>query len=210
VTQLRRLPARQGCRSSRPGGEAGTSLAETLVAAAVTLTVGASFAPLLVGQRDSLHAAGAARHVAALVHATRAEALRRGVHVALVFQGSAPDVRFAMFADGNYDGIRTADMAAGIDRQVSAWVRLSDQFPRASFGIVPGAADPDSGAPLTGSPLKLGGSNVLSFGPAGGATSGSVYVRGPAEQQYAVRLLGSTGRSRLLRFNFRERRWVAA
>ena len=63
---------------------------------------------------------------------------------------------------------------------------------------------------LTGSPLKLGGSSVLSFGPVGGATSGTVYLRGPGEQQYAVRLLGVTGRSRLLRFNFRERRWIAA
>ena len=41
-----------------------------------------------MGQRDSLHAAAAATHMAALVHATRAESLKRGVHVALVFQSS--------------------------------------------------------------------------------------------------------------------------
>jgi len=115
-----------------------------------------------------------------------------------------------MFADGNHDGVRSADMAAGIDRQVSAWVRIGDQFPRTAFGFAAGVTDPDSGSPLSGSPLKLGGSNVLSFGPAGGATSGTVYVRGPARQQYAVRLLGATGRSRLLRFDFREEKWFAA
>jgi hypothetical protein len=209
VTKPHRLPARRLWPGSRCG-EAGTSLVEALVAAAVAVTVGAASVPALLGQRDSLHAAGAARHVAALVHATRAESLKRGVHVALVFQWSGRDFRFAMFADGNYDGVRAADMAAGIDRQVSAWVLIGDQFPRAAFGIVPGVSDPDSGAMLTGSPLKLGGSSVLSFGPAGSATSGTVYLRGPAEQQYAVRLLGATGRSRLLRFNFRERRWTAA
>jgi hypothetical protein len=144
------------------------------------------------------------------VHATRAESLKRGVHVALVFQSSGEDFRFAMFADGNYDGVRSADMAAGIDRQVSAWVRIGDLFPRSALGIVPGVADPDSGSTLTGSPLKLGGSSMLSFGPAGGATSGTVYLRGTGAQQYAVRLLGPTGRSRLLRFDFRERRWTAA
>jgi len=97
--------------------------------------------PPLVGHRDSLHAAAAARHMAALVNAARAESLKRGVHVALVFQPSAPDFRFAMFADGNHDGVRSADMAAGIDRQVSAWVHIGDQFPRAAFGIAPGVTD---------------------------------------------------------------------
>jgi len=209
VTQPRRLPALRRRTASRRG-EAGTSLIEALLAAAVAVTVGAASVPSLLGQRDSLHAAGAARHVAALVHATRTESLKRGVHVALVFQRSGRDFRFAMFADGNYDGVRSADIVAGIDRQVSAWMVIGDQFPRSAFGIVPGVTDPESGAALAGSPLKLGGSNVLSFGPAGGATSGTIYLRGPATQQYAVRLLGSTGRSRLLRFDFRERRWIAA
>jgi len=209
VSRRRRLPAMLRVTGS-PVGEAGTSLLEALLAAAIAVTVGAISVPPLMGQRDWLQTAGAARHVAALVHATRAEALKRGVHVALVFLPLGQDFRFAIFADGNDDGVRAGDIAAGIDRQVSAWVRIGDQFPRAAFGIVPGVADPDSGSTLTGSPLKLGGSSVLSFGPAGGATSGTVYLRGPAEQQYALRLLGQTGRSRLLRFDFKERRWNAA
>jgi hypothetical protein len=204
-----RLPASRR-RIGRRGGEAGTSLVEVLAAAAVAALIGAVSLPAMLSQRDSLHAAGAARHLASLVYATRGEAVRRGVSVALVFQSQAEGFRFAMFADGNYDGVRSADIAAGIDRQVSAWVRIGDQFPRAAFGIVPGTTDPDSGAALTGSPLKLGGPSILSFGPAGGATSGTVYLRGPARQQYAVRLLGVTGRSRLLRFDFTEGRWVAA
>jgi hypothetical protein len=176
----------------------------------VVVVIGTGSVPSTLSHRDSFQTAGAARHVAALVHATRAEALKRGVYVALTFKSSGDEFRFAMFADGNYDGVRSADIAAGIDRQVSAWVRIGDAFPRTAFGIVPGVPDPDSGSSLAGSPLKLGGSNMLSFAPAGGATSGTVYVRGPAEQQYAVRLLGATGRCRLLRFDFSERRWVAA
>jgi len=209
VTRGCRLPA-AGRRPGGRGGEGGTSLVEVLIATAVALILGAISVPALNARRGALHAAGAARHVASLVHATRAEALKRGVHVAMVFRSSSEGYRFAMFADGNYDGVRSADMAAGTDRQVSAWVRIGDQFPGTAFGIVPGVADPDSGSSLSGSPLKLGGSSMLSFGPAGGATSGTLYVRGPADQQYAVRLLGATGRSRLLRFDFGERRWVTA
>ena len=209
MTRGCRLPA-AGRRPGGRGGEGGTSLVEVLIATAVALILGAISVPALNARRGSLHAAGAARHVASLVQATRAEALKRGVHVAMVFRSSSEGYRFAMFADGNYDGVRSADMAAGTDRQVSAWVRIGDQFPGTAFGIVPGVADPDSGSSLSGSPLKLGGSSMLSFGPAGGATSGTLYVRGPADQQYAVRLLGATGRSRLLRFDFGERRWVTA
>ena len=209
MTRACRLPAAGRLPGSR-GGEAGTSLVEVLTASAVAVILGALSVPALTTQRGTLNAVGAARHVASLVHATRAEALKRGVHVALVFQSSSGDYRFAMFADGNYDGVRMADMAAGADRQVSAWVRIGDQFPGTAFGIVPGVADPDSGTSLSGSPLRIGGSSMLSFGPAGGATSGTVYLRGPSSQQYAVRLLGATGRSRLLRFDFGGRRWVAA
>jgi type II secretory pathway pseudopilin PulG len=187
--------------------ETGSSLVEILAAAAVAAILAAVSVPAIGSQRGALQAAAAARHLSGLVHAARAEALARGVHVALVFQSSPPDFRFALFADGNYNGVRSADITEGLDRQVSSWSRLGDQFSGARFGIVPGATDPDSGMALTGSPLKIGGSAVLSFGPAGGTTSGTIYVRGPASQQYAVRILGSTGRSRVLRYYVVERRW---
>jgi type II secretory pathway pseudopilin PulG len=181
---------------------------ELLAAAAAAIILAAVSVPAIGSQRAALQTAAAARHLASLMHTTRAEALARGVHVALVFQASALDFRFAAFADGNWDGVRSADITAGIDRQVSAWVRLGDQFSGVRFGIIPGATDPESGTALAGSPLKIGGSGVLSFGPGGGATSGTLYVRGPASEQYAIRLLGTTGRSRVLRFNVADRRWL--
>jgi len=204
------LPGRQPAAGRGAAGirrETGASLVEILAAAAVAVILVAVSVPAIGSQRGALQAAAAARHVSGLVHAARAEALSRGVHVALVFQPSPPDFRFALFADGNYNGVRNADMSDGLDRQVSSWVRLGDQFSGARFGIVPGATDPDSGTALTGSPLKIGGSGVLSFGPAGGTTSGTLYVRGPGAEQYAIRLLGSTGRSRVLRYQAAERRW---
>lgn len=205
IVPCRRPAAGRGAAGIRR--ESGTSLVEILAAAAVAAILAAVSMPAIGSQRSALQAAAAARHLSGLVHSARAEALARGVYVALVFQPTARDFRFALFADGNYNGIRSADITDGLDRQVSTWVRLGDQFSGARFGIVAGATDPDAGAALTGSPLKIGGSGVLSFGPDGGTTSGTLYVRGPADQQYAVRVLGSTGRSRVLRFNVAERRW---
>lgn len=202
----RRHPA-AGCGAAGIRRESGASILETLAAVAAAVILAAISVPAIGSQRGALQAAAAARHVSGRVHAARAEALARGVHVALVFQPTATDFRFALFADGNYDGVRSADITAGVDRQVSSWVRLGDQFSGARFGIVPGTTDPDAGTPLTGSPLRIGGSGVLSFGPAGGTTSGTLYVRGAGDQQYAIRVLGSTGRSRLLRYRAADRQW---
>ena len=207
---------RRGClpgtwnRRLPRSGEAGTSLIEILGVLVVIALLGATAVPVFQGQRDAVRTSGAARHLAALVSLTRAESLKRGIHVGLMFQPEGGSFRFAMFADGNHDGVRAVDISSGVDRQVTAWGRIGDHFPGATLGIVSGVPDPESGAPLTGSPVRLAGGSLLSFGPAGGATSGTVYVRGPAEQQFAVRILGTTGRSRVLRYNFGARRWGVA
>jgi type II secretory pathway pseudopilin PulG len=195
-------------RFTRRAGEAGHLLVELLATLAAVMVLGGMAVPHLAGQRDAINAASAARHVGALTYEMRAESLREGRYAGLQFQTGDAGIRFASFVDGNRDGIRAADIARGVDTQVTTWAYLGDNFPRVAFGIAAGVTDPESGAPLAGSPLKIGGSGILSFGPDGTATSGTLYVRGPGEQQYAVRILGATGRSRVLRFDFRRKTWA--
>jgi hypothetical protein len=180
-----------------------------MTALAVLLVAGAAAVPRLGAERDILRAAGAARHLAGRVQWTRAESVKRGTHVALQFLPDGSDYRYGVFADGNRNGVRAADISRGIDPQVAPWERLADHFAGVSFGIVPGVTDVESGGLVSGSPLRLGGSSLLSFGPSGGASSGTIYLRGRREQQFAVRVLGATGRSRLLRFDFTTKRWAA-
>ena len=201
-TAMRRGLADPGARA------AGSSLVEILAAVAVLLLVGAIALPRIGSHRDQILAAGAARHIASRVYLTRAESVKRGVHVGMSFLPAGAGFRYGTFADGNRNGVRSADITQGVDRQVTPWETLNDHFPGASFGILPQVTDPDTGSAVGGSPLKLGGSSLLSFGPSGGATSGTLYVRGAGEQQYAVRILGATGRSRVLRFDFLARRWL--
>jgi len=208
VNPARRLSGHGRLGFSR-AGEGGHVLVEMLAVVSVVILVGGMAASGFTNQRDSIHAAAAARHLGTMTYLVRAEALKRGTHVGLVFRTDAGEYRFATFEDGDGDGLRTADVAEGTDRQVTSWSRLDDDFPRATLGIVPGATDPESGEPLSGSPLRFGGSGMLSFGPDGTATSGTLYLRGPGRQQYALRILGATGRTRVLRFDFEERRWVA-
>ena len=48
----------------------------------------------------------------------------------------------------------------------------------------------------------------MSFTPLGTASSGTLYLRGRDGSEYAVRVLGATGRTRVLRYEAITRTWV--
>jgi hypothetical protein len=104
--------------------------------------------------------------------------------------------------DGNGDGVRSADIALRIDRVIEPPVLLADLFPGVAIGLAPQT-------PATQA-VQLGGTSILSFTPMGTATSGSVYVLGRDGTQWAVRVLGVTGRVRLLRYVPSTGGWVSA
>ena len=104
-----------------------------------------------------------------------------------------------MFVDGNRNGVRARDIAARVDRPLNAPARLSDLFPGVAIAVS-GEAGSD--------PLRIGSSNLLSFVPLGTATSGSIYVRGRDGSQFAIRILGATGRVRVQRYDPQTRTWL--
>ena len=188
--------------------EAGVSLAELVVVLAGTAILAAIAAPMTGSRPADFDTAGAARHLASLLHLTRMDAIRRGAHVALWLQPTGTGVRFATFVDGNLNGVRTTDISSGADSQLTPWETLSGHFAGVGFAIGPGVTDIDSGILLSGDPVRLGGSELLSFSPTGTATSGTLYLRGPSGRQFAVRVLGATGRVRVLRYGPAERQWL--
>jgi hypothetical protein len=104
-----------------------------------------------------------------------------------------------MFLDANRNGVRTLDISAGIDPPLDEPVSLGDLYPGTSIAVS-GAAGED--------PLRLGVSNLLSCTPLGTCTPGSVFVKGRDGSQFAIRVLGATGRARVQRFNARTGTWV--
>jgi hypothetical protein len=129
----------------------------------------------------------------------RAQAVMRSAHVALRFEDGPQGITFRMFLDGNRNGVRTADIAAALDLPLEPAVHLSDLYPGTTIAV--------SGA--AGSvPVRFGSSGLLSFTPFGTSTSGSVFVRGRDGSQFAVRVLGATGRARVQRFNARSGTWI--
>jgi type II secretory pathway pseudopilin PulG len=191
-------------------GEQAFSLAELVVACAVSAAILALAMPRLLGFQEASRAVAAARYVAGRLQLARMEALKRSAHVAVAFSQVGSDIEFAVYADGNGNGIRSAEITSRIDPLLSPPERLDHQVPGARFGIVAGTPSIDSTGPLTGDdPIRVGRSPLVSFSPLGGATPGTIYLRGPDQRQWAVRITGATGRVRVYEFDPSSQKWRA-
>ena len=137
------------------------------------------------------------------------EAVSRSTNVAIYFVQAGSGFSFGVYIDGNGDGVRTADIRNGIDRLLGTIERLSDNYAGVDFGLLPGLPPVDPGSPPPGSdPIKLGSSTLLSYSSIGTSSAGSVYIRG-RQVQYVIRILGHTGRARVLKFDPRTSQWKA-
>jgi len=158
--------------------------------------------PTLLGAVDRSRGLAAARYLGARMALARANSVRRSTVIALHFEPGPRGTSFSVVQDGNGNGVRTRDIQAGIDRVIEGPVFIADFFPGVEIGLVPNAPAPEA--------VQLSGSSILSFTPSGTATSGSIYLRGKDGTQWAVRILGVTARTRVLRFDSATREWINA
>ena len=186
----------------------GFTLIELLVSVAFTTVLVGMALPIGVDAIDDLHTASAARFLAARIAANRMDAISRSRAIGVRFQPSTPDYQFAAFADGNGNGVRTAEITAGIDAPVGKSRQLSDDFPRVRFGLAIGSPDVDGVRNTSADGVRIGTPRILTVSPDGTATSGTLYVQG-RRAQYAVRVLGATGRTRVLKYDAGARAWIS-
>jgi Tfp pilus assembly protein FimT len=198
---------RHGGRFWKAGEGAGITLVEVLFATALLTTLTAMVVPGAQAALDELRTASAARYLAGRVMAMRMEAVRRSTAVALKFEADGDDYVFAPFADGNGNGVRTADIRAGIDRPLGATERLRDRFPGVRFTLQPDIRDVDNVDAAGADGVRIGTARILTMSPDGTATSGTLYMRGE-RAQFAVRILGITGRTRVLQYRSGDRTWT--
>ena len=138
----------------------------------------------------------------------RMEAITRSREVALQFVQTANGYRYAVYVDGNGNGVRTKEIANGVDRPEGSEEALPSNFSGVEFGALPGLPPVDpGGVPPGDDPVRLGSSNLASFSASGTATSGSLYIRGRHDAQYVVRIFGDTGKVRLLKFDGQTKKW---
>jgi hypothetical protein len=188
---------------------AGFTAVELLLVTAVAVTVLAISIPATADALDEVRTGMAARYLEARIMDARMHAIRRSTRVALRFEPAGGDYRFAEYLDGNGNGVRAADIAAGVDPELAPRRYLRDHFAGVSFGLIANVPDVDGTRSATaGDGVRIGASRILTLGPDGTASSGTLYVHG-RRGQYAVRVLGATGRTRLLRFDRGVRQWMS-
>lgn len=171
-----------------------------MLACAAVLAGGATGAVL----RSSERARGlvAARYLAARMTLARTQAAAWGAAVALRFEATPEGLAFSIYRDGNRNGVQSAEIEGNVDVQVEPPVLLQARFPGVRIGLAPGAPVDD--------PVHIGNTTLLTFSPRGTATSGTIYVAGADNTQWAVRVLGATGRTRVLRHDPSRDEWTVA
>jgi hypothetical protein len=186
----------------------GCSTLEILFALALSASVLCVAVPSTRDAIDGLRTATAARYVAARLADARIAAVNRSACVGLRFEQDDSDYRFTPHVDGNGNGIRSLDIALGIDRPIGASERLADKFPGVRTGLMNGYPDADQVAGTGADGVRLGAARIATMSPDGTATGGTVYLHG-RRSQFAVRILGTTGRVRVLQYVRAEGAWVA-
>jgi hypothetical protein len=174
--------------------------------ALVVLAAGAVW-PLLAEPIDASRARQAGAFLVSSMRRARQEAVSRAASVAVVFDVSNGRWTMRLCADGNGNGVRRSDLSRESDRCFDGPFDVAALFPGVQFGVDAMLPDPDGG-PGSSDPIRLGSSNMASFSATGSSSSGSVYVRSTSGSQYAVRLSGVTGRTRLLRYDTGTHAWV--
>ena len=191
------------------GNVRGVTLMEVMLAVALVAVLLGLSLPALTTRRDAVQLLGAARYLASQIAQARALAVRRGAAVGLRFTADGEWYRVQAYADGNANGVRQADIARGIDEPVNSEFRIGDRFP--GVNLARDAEVPPIGAVGAGGahagPVRLGSAGTLTMSPLGTATSGTIYLRSRGGRQAAVRVLGATGRVRVMTFEPGDGEW---
>ncbi len=202
------LPTRSGRASS--DSRTGTSLVEIVFVLGLVATLASLAVPMTRASVDEARAASAAWYVAAQFRLARMVAVTGQSAVGFRFEAEGDGYRFTRYRDGSGNGIRLADIRRGIDVPTAPPDRLPERAPGVEFGIAGSIRGVDGGAPLRrgADPLRIGRADIVTFTPLGTATSGTLYIRGRGSRQYAVRILGATGRIRTLEYRFASSTWL--
>jgi len=192
----------------RSRADSGLTLVELVFAVAVMVVLAGVAVPLTGDALDDARTGAGARYVAGQIVSNRMDAVNRSRAVALRFEASMPDYRVTRYVDGNGNGVYATEIARGIDRVDGPPRRIGDDFPNVRFALADGLPDVD-GIRGTGTDgVRIGVAKILTMSPDGTATSGTLYLHG-RRAQYAVRVLGATGRTRVLKYDAGRRAWIS-
>jgi hypothetical protein len=118
--------------------------------------------------------------------------------------------QYAIYEDGDGDGVRNDDINSGTDAMAAPPRYLWQQPSLVSVALPPYVkTDPDGTTLKPGSsPVRFGQSTICSFSPVGHSTAGSIYLYDRGGSAWVVRVFGGTAKVRLLRYDGAAKKWV--
>lgn len=192
---------------------AGFSLIEIVLVMALAGLLLAWSVPPLANLGRRLRVELAAHELTGILRTARAVAVRRSANVALKFY-IAPEggVSYVLYRDGDGDGVRTADIEAGIDPPESLPRELGHFGSLVVFGFPPGEAPKDPGDPgrrlkNLDDPIRFNNSDMASFSPLAGSTPGSLYLTDGHSELAVVRVFGRTGKVKVMLYDREREVW---
>lgn len=187
----------------------GYTLIELLtVIAIVGLFVGLTV-PAFANMQRRAALRAAAGQLRAIFHLARSRALERGSNSGVKFFQAEGEWQYAIYDDGDGDGVRNDDIQRRIDRRVTMPRRALQETKTVTIGLLRRQIkDPDGDRLLpNASPIHFNRSAICSFTPLGESTPGTIYLTDRRDEIYAVRVFGATAKIRTLRYDAGSRTW---
>jgi prepilin-type N-terminal cleavage/methylation domain-containing protein len=190
----------------------GFQLIELVVVLAMISIAAFIVVPPLMSSSARLRVDLAAHELMAALYEARSLALLQSSNVGVKFYPTPGRVTYACYRDGDGDGVRTADINSGIDPQVSPTRTMVHLGGRVGFGFPPGRPPRDPGDPRRrlnrlDDPIRFNDSDIASYSPLGKSTPGSLYVSDGVSVLAVVRVLGLTGKVRVMRWDAAADQW---
>jgi hypothetical protein len=189
--------------------DAGISLFELLLALTVIAWTLIIATPGVMRLRQEVSLRSAVHEASVAFYLARSYAISKNRNVGLKFRKNGDRYEWALYADGNGNGVRTSEIASGVDRYLGLsypWTR-NDVLP----GIMTGTRVPDpSGGYLDriDDPIRFNTSDICSFSAMGECTPGSVYLWDAHDGMAVLRVFGGTAKLRSLYYRRGERGWT--
>jgi hypothetical protein len=190
----------------------GATLMELMVVLTIMAVVATVSAPSFLRLSRSLRLSMAANELVGVLRLARSSAVQNSTHIGVKFRVDQHSrVSFALYRDGDGDGVRTGDIESGVDPEVGVSRTLAHLGSHVRFGFPPGIVPCDPGDPGSklkrlDDPIRFNRSDIASFNSLGGSTPGSLYLT-DGQQLAVVRLFGRTGKVKIMRYDAAAATW---
>ncbi|HTO86772.1 MAG TPA: hypothetical protein VMR54_04490 [Thermoanaerobaculia bacterium] len=189
---------------------AGLSAAELVGVLAILAALVAAAGTGVSHLRSVVSIRSAAAEVGAALYRARMFAITYGVNVGLKYRFRDGRMEWALYGDGNGNGVRSAEIASGVDRPIGILVTWGRGDVRPAIMTEASVPDPDGSGRLSSldDPIRFNRSDICSFSATGESTPGSIYLWDGADRMAVVRVYGRTGKMRTLYYRRGDRQWT--